>query len=205
MKFLLSRLTQPNISELEFLGFKVNATGYQPDPPCLKQLVCTKSPRDQSHRRRTSGCLQYCSRFIVSIATRGQPLFLAQSSDEWRMTDECERTVHSLISDITDGPMLTSICNKQAYCAGDRRIRGENWSGVGTERKSSYLHVPTTQRSRRRTFADRKSSDLILCGAHLHKHLFGLKVAFTTDQKSFKFLFSPNKSVASSTATVIQW
>ncbi|VDP73435.1 unnamed protein product [Echinostoma caproni] len=78
------------VSELELLGFTVDARGHSPDPTRFKTSTNIESSKDQTHLRSVMGNLQYYSLFIPNFATRAQPPFRAQCLDAWEWSLECE-------------------------------------------------------------------------------------------------------------------
>ena len=96
-------------TEIQFLGYVVDAYGYRPDPVRYEALAKVESPKDQNNLRSIMGCLQYYSRFIPNFASRAQPLFLAQSTDKWSWDDKLEETLRKLISCIVERPVLVAF------------------------------------------------------------------------------------------------
>lgn len=91
-----------DVSELEFLSFKIIATGYQTDLEYLEPLALLAWPRNEVHPRSSMECMKYYSRSSPTFATTGQPLFLAQPPSEWQWTDEYERILRTSSKDIVD-------------------------------------------------------------------------------------------------------
>lgn len=70
------------VCELEFLGFEISATGYQPDPERLELLVGMNSPWNRRHLCFIMGCLHSYSPFIPNFTTREQLLSSVQLPGE---------------------------------------------------------------------------------------------------------------------------
>ena len=192
-------------TELEYLGFTVGVNGYRPDPSRFKPLMNMQSPKDQNHLRSIMGYLQYYSRFIPNFATKAQPLFAAQSNDEWNWTTECERILRELIQIITDRPLLASFSPSKSITL----VTDASELGIGAVLEQEGTPVMCISRllnSAEKGYSQTQKEALAVFWAvrRLHKYLFGMHFTIVTDHHALQFLFNPNKSVAKTTAAMLQ-
>ncbi|VDP73342.1 unnamed protein product [Echinostoma caproni] len=191
--------------ELELLGFTVCSKGYRPDPNRFKPLVNIEFPKDQNHLRSTMGCLQYYSRFIPNFATRAQTLFVAQSAADWKWTVSCERTLHELIRNITERPLLASFSPSKSI----KPVTDASEVGIGAVLEQEGLPVICISRllnHAEKGYSQTQKEALAVFWAvrRLHKYLFGLHFTIVTDHQAPQFLLNPNKSIVKATAAMIQ-
>lgn len=172
-------------SKVDFLGFEIDATGHQMDPERLKPLVGMKSPRDQSHLRSILRCLQYHSRFTLNFATKSQTMPSAQSSDEWRWTDECDRILCRLIIDIGDRPKLTPFVPKKSTVLATDASEVRIGAVLGQE-GSPVSHISRLLNSAERGHSQTQKEALtsFWLVRRPHNYLYGLGFTITTDQKA---------------------
>ena len=193
------------VSELEFLGFTVDARGYRPDPTRFKPLTNIDSPKDQTHLRSVMGCLQYYSRFIPNFATRAQPLFRAQCADVWEWSKECEDVLRGLIRCVTDRPVLAPFSPSKPTIL----ITDASDVGIGAvleQEGHPVICISRLLNAAERGYSQTQKEALAVFWAvrRLHKYLFGLRFTIVTDHQALQFLFNPNKSIAKSTAAMLQ-
>ncbi|MBM6549419.1 Ty3/Gypsy family RNase HI domain-containing protein [Streptococcus dysgalactiae subsp. equisimilis] len=130
---------------------------------------------------------------------------MAQSSDVWKWNGECEDVLHCLIRNITERPLLASFSPSKLTTL----ITDASEVGIGAVLEQDGY--PIICISRLFNVAERGYSQTqkeALAGfwavRRLHKYLFGLQFTIVTDHHALQLLFNPNKSIAKSTATMLQ-
>ncbi|MDY6929942.1 MAG: RNase H-like domain-containing protein [Pseudomonadota bacterium] len=213
---LLQRLAERNVAirptkcvfastELQFLGFNVSSKGYRPDPQRYHALIDIASPSNPAQLRSVLGCLQYYSRFIPNFATKAQPLFVAQSAEEWTWSEECEICMRDLINTITKRPCLEPFSPTRPTTL----VTDASEVGIGAVLEQEGHPVICISRLLNKAesgYSQTQKEALAVFWAvrRLHKYLFGIRFTVITDHQALKFLFDPNKSIAKPTAAMLQ-
>ncbi|MBM6549447.1 RNase H-like domain-containing protein, partial [Streptococcus dysgalactiae] len=175
-------------TELEFLGFTIDAKGYRPNPTRFRPLIGMESPKDQHQLRSIMGYLQYYSRFIPNFATKAHPLFAAQSSAKWEWNDCCEQTLRDIIRMITDRPLLASFPPSKRTTL----VTDASDVGIGAVLEQDGCPIVCISRllnTAEKGYSQTQKEALAVYWAvrRLHKYLFGLRFTIVTDHQAVQY------------------
>jgi len=193
------------VTEFTCLGYIINASGFSPDKNRLAPLVDSSSPTNLHELRSLLGALQYYSRFIPNFAQRASTLFNLMSSDLFVWSSEHETTLRSLLA------ILKSDLVLKPFSPSDHSTVITDASPTGIGAVLEQNDRPVICISRRLSKAEqgysqtqREALAVYWAVKRLHKYLFGAKFTIVTDHEALKFIYSPDQSLAKSSAAMVQ-
>jgi hypothetical protein len=140
---------------------------------------------------------QFCS--------QGTQLFLAQAAEDWTWTPECERSIRELIHCITERPCLAPFSPQQPIVV----TTDASEFGIGATLEQNGHPVICISRllnkaERGYSQTQKEALGVFWAVKRLHKYLFGMRFTIITDHQALQYLLDPGKSVAKSTAAMVQ-
>ncbi|CAH8653056.1 unnamed protein product [Schistosoma rodhaini] len=213
---LLRRLIEKNItvnpnkcsfsvSSFECLGYLVDGNGFRPDMKRLAPLTNAPSPKNITELRSLVGALQYYSRFIPNFSCRANCLFNILTSNSFKWGEEQESCLRSLLKFLqsdavlrTYSPSVHSVLITDASPVGIGAVlEQEGRPVICVSRKLSVAEQGYSQ-------TQREALAVFWAVKRLHKYLFGKKFTIVTDHEALKFIYHPDKSLARSSAAMVQ-
>ena len=96
------------VSELDFLGFHVDANGVTPLPEKVEAIRATKSPTTVKELQRFNGMVGYYRRFVQKAAHHMDHLFeaLVGKPKKLNWTSECEQSFNAIKEALANAAML---------------------------------------------------------------------------------------------------
>ncbi|CAH8520976.1 unnamed protein product [Schistosoma guineensis] len=213
---LLRRLIEKNItvnpnkcsfcvSSFECLGYLVDGNGFRPDMKRLAPLTNAPSPKNLTELRSLVGALQYYSRFIPNFSCRANCLFNILTSNSFKWSEEQESCLRSLLKFLQSDAVL------RTYSPNVHSVLITDASPVGIGAVLEQEGRPVICVSRKLTVTEqgysqtqREALAVFWAVKRLHKYLFGKKFTIVTDHEALKFIYHPGKSLARSSAAMVQ-
>ena len=194
-----------SVSNFECLGYLVDANGYKPDPNRLLPLTSAESPKNLTELRSLVGALQYYSRFIPNFSVIASPLFSLVSANQFDWTDLHEKRLREILTFLRSNailrpfsPSLKSVLITDASPEGIGAILEQNgYPVICVSRRLTAAETGYAQ-------THREALAVYWSVMRLHKYLFGHKFTIISDHEALKFIFDPNKSLAKSSAAMVQ-
>ena len=187
------------------LGFIVDESGYRPDPSRFSKILNAPTPQNLDELRSLMGSLQYYSRFIPNFAIKADCLFQLISSKTFLWTDIHENTLRSLLKYLSTSAVLRPFSSKLHSTI----ITDASPTGIGAILEQNGH--PILSISRRLSVAEqgyaqtqREALAVYWSVTRLHKYLFGSKFTIITDHEALKFIYDPKKSLAKTSAAMVQ-
>ncbi|KER24566.1 hypothetical protein T265_07798 [Opisthorchis viverrini] len=194
-----------SVYKLSCLGYTVDGNGFSPDNERLSPLVNAPSPSNLSELRSILGALQYYSRFIPNFSQKAYCLFELLSLKTFSWISEHEKTLRSLLNYLKSDAILKPFSAKDHSTV----ITDASPTGLGVILEQNGR--PVICASRRLTQAEQGYSQTqrealaVYWGvSRLHKYLFGKPFTIVTDHEALKFIYHPMKSLAKSSAAMVQ-
>ncbi|CAH8542619.1 unnamed protein product [Schistosoma intercalatum] len=213
---LLRRLIEKNItvnpnkcsfcvSSFECLGYLVDGNGFRPDMKRLAPLTNAPSPKNLTELRSLVGALQYYSRFIPNFSCRANCLFNILTSNSFKWSEEQESCLRSLLKFLQSDAVL------RTYSPNVHSVLITDASPVGIGAVLEQEGRPVICVSQKLTVTEqgysqtqREALAVFWAVKRLHKYLFGKKFTIVTDHEALKFIYHPEKSLARSSAAMVQ-
>lgn len=194
-----------SVSSFSCLGYIVDSSGFKPDANRLAPLVNAPSPTNLQELRSILGALQYYSRFIPNFAHYASCLFDVVSANQFSWSPNHEATLRSLLSHLQTSAVLKPFSTKDHSTV----ITDASPTGIGAILEQCGRPVICISRRLSKTergYSQTQREALAVYWAvkRLHKYLFGLTFTIATDHEALKFLYHPTKSLAKSSAAMVQ-
>ncbi|CAH8588012.1 unnamed protein product [Schistosoma mattheei] len=193
------------VSSFDCLGYLVDGHGFEPDMKRLAPLTDAPSPKNLTELRSPVIALQYYSRFIPSFSCRANCLFNILKSNSFKCGEEQESCLRSLLKFLQSDAVL------QTYSPNVHSVLITDASPVGIgafleQEGRSVICLSSKLTVTEKGYSQTKREALAVFWAvkRLHKYLFGKKFTIVTDHEALKFIYHPEKSLASSSAAMVQ-
>ena len=189
-------------SEIEYLGFKVNAEGRSPLPSKVEAIRNAADPKDVSEVRSFVGKLGFYEHFLCNRARALEPLYkLIRDGAEW-VWGEAEKKAYQDAKDLLCSAELLVHYDLEkelvVSCDASPRGLGAVLSHVfpgNVERPIEYASRTLIPAEKNYSQIDREALAIVFAVKKWHNYLAGRHFVIYTDNKPLLGLFGTNKPI----------
>lgn len=188
------------VRSIDFLGYRVDASGLHPSKEKLKAIQNAKVPENKSELQAFLGLLNFYNSFLKGKAAVAEPLHrLLDKGSTWYWTkthDKCFQEVKNLLTSESvlhpfDTKLPTTLtCDASPFGVG--AVLSQT-SKDGRELTIAFASRTLTTTERNYAQIDKEALALISGVKKFHHFLYGKKFKLVTDHKPLLGLFMPNK------------
>ena len=183
------------LSEIKFLGYRLNKRGLQPQPEKVNAIKLAPQPENVSQLRAYLGLVNYYSKFVPNLSQTLSPLNkLLKKNEKWAWGQEQDKAFQkskdiissdNLIIHFDPTKNLTLTCDASP-------------DGIGAVLSHDELPIAFASRSlnqaeRNYSQLDREGLSIIFGVRKFHKFVYGREITIITDYKPLLGLFGENK------------
>ena len=194
------------LSEIKFLGYRLNKQGLQPQPEKVNAIKLAPQPENVSQLRAYLGLVNYYSKFVPNLSQTLAPLNkLLKKNEKWAWGQEQDKAFQkskdiissdNLIIHFDPTKNLTLTCDASP-------------DGIGAVLSHGELPIAFASRSlnqaeRNYSQLDREGLSIIFGGRKFHKFVYGREITIITDHKPLLGLFGENKPLPGHTSPGLQ-
>jgi transposase InsO family protein len=194
-----------SVSSFECLGYSVDGNGYRPDANRFLPLTKACSPGNINELRSLIGALQYYSRFIPNFSQQAAPLFEILSGNEFIWLENHERCLREILRFLQTNAVLRPF-SPNAHSVLITDASPEGIGAILEQDGHPVICVSRRLSKAEQGYAQTHREALAVYWAvkRLHKYLFGTHFTIITDHEALKFIYDPGKSLARSSAAMVQ-
>lgn len=195
------------MSEVTYLGFKVDKNGLRIDPEKTRPVVEYPAPRNVKELRRFLGMCSWYRRFVPSFAETTGPLTkLLRKQQKWEWSDAQNQAFESLKSRLVSSPILSRPDFTQPFCV----QTDASHSGLGAvltqtidgkEHVISYASRTLTKPELNYSVTEKECLAVVFGCKKFRPYIEGYKVTVITDHSSLRWLNSLNNP----TPRLVRW
>ena len=215
LKELLTRFAHSNIrinitkskfciTELQYLGYKVDGKGISPDLSRINWDKFREPPRNNKELKALLGFFQFYSKFIVNYSSLIHPLLDLLNSDNFEWHKLHQEVLLRIVEIISSKPVLKCFDNKKPITI----YTDASEYGIGAILEQDGFPVICISRKlshaeSRYSVTQREALAIHWSIKRLHKYLFGHRFQLITDHEALKHIFSPSLSLSKATSTML--
>lgn len=203
------------VSEIEFLGHRLNAKGLHPLNDKMEAIMLAPEPENVETLRSFLGMINYYGRFLPNHATTLAPLHkLLHKDTPWKWErEQKEAFQRAKVSMQTSKMLIHYDINKEVFLSCDASPYGiggvishmeKDSSGKPMERPITFISRSLTAAEKNYSQLEREALAIIFCVTKLRDYLYGKKFTLMTDHQPLTTLLAPNKPVPPMAAARIQ-
>lgn len=196
---------------IEYLGFKIDASGLHSTDEKIKSVVMAPNPKNVKELQAFLGFVNYLARFLPALSSTLQPLHqLLRKNMRWDWNTSCQTAFTKIKKIVKEN---RSLAHYNPDLPIKLTVDGSD-QGLGAVISQVYPHgeeKPLAFASRTLTTAETKYSQLHKEGAALvfgvkkfHLYLFGRKWILANDNRPLLSIFGPKKGVPTCAANRLQ-
>ena len=196
---------------VEYLGFKIDASGIHPTADKLKAIEEAPTPQNVSELRSFLGLLNYYGKFIPRLSTLIHPLNqLLQKDRLWAWNEECQRAFQSAKEELMSDKVLVHYdLGKPLYLATDASAYGvgaviSHRFADGSERPIAYASRTLSKSEQQYSQLEKEALSIIFGVKRFHSFLYGRPFTLVTDHKPLTTIFHPGRSTPTLAAARLQ-
>uniref|UniRef100_A0A914XSI1 RNA-directed DNA polymerase n=1 Tax=Plectus sambesii TaxID=2011161 RepID=A0A914XSI1_9BILA len=198
-------------TEIQYLGFIIDAQGCRPDPAKIASIVAMPSPTDVSTLRSFLGMLSYYGNFVDEMRRIRAPLdALLKKDTVWKWTPACQRAVDRAKEVLQSDLLLTHYDPTiDLVVAGDASNYGIGAVILhrfpdGSEKAIAHASRSLTAAERNYAQIEKEGLALVFAIKKFHKFLHGRRFLLQTDHKPLLAIFGNHKGIPVYTANHLQ-
>ena len=199
--------------EVNFLGYRLNAQGLQPQPEKLKAVHDAPEPRNVSELKSYLGMLNYYAKYIHNLSHHLAPLYdLLKKGNKWHWGKDQQTSFIKSKNLLTSDLLLVHFDpTKPLLMACDASPRGisailSHVFSDGSERPIAYASRSLSAAERNYAQIDREALAIIFGTTRFHKYIYGNHVKILTDHKPLLGLLGHGKSIPErASSRVVRW
>ena len=196
--------------QVEYLGYRIDASGIHPTNEKLKAIADAPAPKDVSQLKSYLGLLNFYRKFIPKAATLLEPLHsLLRSNVKWKWEkvhqESFENSKSALLNStllVHYDPTLPISVSADSSSYGIGAVLSHRIDGV--DRPVYFVSRSLTEVERRYSQVEREALALVFAVKKFHFYLWGQKFKLITDHKPLLGLFSNNKNIPTMASGRIQ-
>ncbi|RUM45435.1 MAG: hypothetical protein DSY80_03320, partial [Desulfocapsa sp.] len=199
------------VSEVEYLGNKIDADGLHCTDEKVTAIREAPSPTNVAELRALLGVITYYHKFIPNAATLLAPVYeLLRKDQRWKWTKQCEEAIEEVKRILTSDQVLVHYdTTKPMTLATDASPYGvgavishvlEN----GDERPIAFASRTLTSSEKNYAQIEKEALGIMFGVRHFHKYLYGRKFTLITDHQPLTTIFGPHKDVPTLAALRLQ-
>lgn len=197
--------------EIDFLGYRLNKEGLQPQPEKVEAIKNAPKPENVSQLKSFLGLVNYYRKFISNLASKLEPLHrLLQKDTKWQWGRDQQRAFQKAKESLTSSTLLVHfdpnkpllmICDASPYGVGAILAhRDQN----GDERPICFSSRSLNKAERNYAQIDREALAIIFGVKCFHKFILGRNVEIITDHKPLLGLFGENRRIPDQSSARVQ-
>ena len=196
------------LSELRYLGHRIDATGIHPTSEKVQAIKKAPVPQTVSQLRVFLGLVNYYSKFIPQTATLLTLLYkLLEKNCHWEWTEECNQVFETCKSLLTSEAVLVhydSTKQLKLSCDASQYGLGAVLSHVldGVERPIAFASRTLNKAEANYGQIEKEALALIYGVKKFHKYLYGRPFTMVTDHKPLLSILNGKSAVPSTNAKV---
>ncbi|UYV72488.1 K02A2.6-like [Cordylochernes scorpioides] len=189
------------VSEIEFLGMKIDNKGIHPSEEKLRAIKDARPPSNKKELMPFLGLLNYYERFLRNKATVVEPLHrLLDSNNPWKWNREHQRAFkeakslissESVLAHFDDNLPILVSCDASEYGIGAILSQVDH----EVERPVVFASRTLNKTERRYAVIDKEALAVIFGVSKLSQYLLGRKFKILTDHKPLVGIFNPKKPI----------
>ena len=189
------------MSEVEYLGHRINKDGLQCTCEKVEAIQNAPKPQNLSELRTYLGMVTYYQKFIPNLADKFKPLYnLLRNDTEWKWTWECDKAVEEVKKCLTSDAVLAHYSgNLPITLATDASPQGMGAviSHIIDEQERPIAFVSKTLSAAERNYPqiEREALAIVYGVKKFHKYLYGQKFTLITDNQPLTAIFAPHKGI----------
>ena len=180
------------LSEVNFLGHIISASGISVDPAKIEAVVQWEQPKTPTEVRSFLGLAGYYRRFIQDFSSIAAPLTrLTRKEERFIWTDECERSFRMLKERLTSAPILSLPEGHEDF------VVYTDASGIGLgcvlmqkDKVIAYASRQLKVHERNYPTHDLELAAVIFALRIWRHYLYGTSFRLLTDHQSLKYIFT---------------
>ena len=213
LKEVLSRLSKAGlrlqkhkckfmVSEVQYLGYKIDAAGLHPLPEKVKAIHAAPAPTDVSQLKSYLGLISYYGKFIPNLSTMMAPLYkLLRKSVPWKWgaleqkafaDSKAELASSSVLAHFDPSLDLTLACDASSYGVG--AVLAHRLPD-GSERPIAFASRTLAEAEKKYSQIEKEGLACVFGVKRFHYYLFGRPFSLVTDHKPLLSLFSETKGI----------
>lgn len=193
---------QFGVSQVQYLGFKIDASGVHPMEDKLKAIREMPMPSNKMELQSFLGLLAFYDRFLPNRASKAKDLYrLLEKDVKWKWEDQHSQAVLQLKRDITDTTRLTHFderkqlvvsCDASPYGVGAVLSKSND---DGTEDPIIFTSRTLGKAERNYSQLDREGLAIMFAMDRFHQYIAGRHVTVTTDHQPLLGILGANSPV----------
>ncbi len=204
---VLQKLTDHNITlngekckfsaeEVNFLGYRVSASGIQPTASNVAAILNLKEPTNRAEMSSFLGTTNFYLKFVPNYADKAEPLRrLLRKDAKWQWGDSQQCAFNELKEAIASPPILSHFDpDAETFVSSDASgiALGAVLSQVtkGVERPVAFCSRTLTETERKYSTGEREALGCVYACEHWHVYLFGRKFTLRTDHQALTTLLA---------------
>jgi hypothetical protein len=196
---------------IRYCGHEIDANGLWKCNDKVEAVCNTPAPHDVSSLRAYLGVLNYYHRFLPNLATIVKPMtVLLEKNRKFTWSNECDIAFKKSKELLVSEPVLThydpELPVRLASDASPYGISGilSHVMPDGSEKPIAYASRSLTKTERKYAQIDREALGIYWAVKKFSPYLYGKKFTLITDCQPLTSIFSPSKSIPSTTAARVQ-
>lgn len=201
------------VSEVTYLGYKIDAAGLHPVEDKVQAVLKAPSPTNVTELKAYLGLLNYYGRFLPSLSTLLAPLHvLLKQNTEWVWTasqeDAFQKSKQLLLNSkalahYDPSKALLLACDASPYGVG---IVLSHRMDNGEERPIAFASRSLTTAEKRYSQLDKEGLAIVFGVKKFHKYIFGRSVTIYTDHKPLLGILGESRGIPQmASARLVRW
>ena len=192
------------LTEVDFLGYRINESGLSPTPDKLWPLKTFPTPTNRSEMKSFNGMAQYYKRFIKDFSRIMTVLYdLTKGTGAFIWTEECQRSFEGIKRAICAEAVLqfpdyekefTIYCDASGYSLGAVICQADD---LGFQRPIEFIGRGLTVQERRYSTTERELLAIVYAISKFHYYTEWAHFTIYSDHTALVSLFNKKESITS--------
>nr|XP_028572340.1 uncharacterized protein K02A2.6-like [Podarcis muralis] len=188
------------VPTVDFLGFKIDASGIHPTDAKIKAIIEAPRPQNKTELQSFLGLINFYHSFLPQKASIAEPLHrLLQKKNVWRWGQGQQKAFDSLrgmlssrsvLAHYDESKPLVLACDASQYGLGAVLSHREP---DGSEKPISFYSRTLSPTERNYAQIDKEALAIVAGVKKFHDYVYGRHFYIETDHKPLLGLFNPNK------------
>lgn len=198
------------VSELTYLGYKVNSKGISPTEELVKAIRDAPEPQNVEELRAYLGLLNFYGKFIPNLSSKLNKLYNLLRDTPWTWTSEHSKVFGKSKSWVSGESLLVHFDSTKPLsltCDASNVGIGCVLSHIleyGEERPIMFASRTLSPAEKRYSQIEREALAIIFAVKKFHKFLFGSKFLLYTDHQALTILFGEKRAIPPIAAARLQ-
>uniref|UniRef100_W6NBQ2 RNA-directed DNA polymerase n=1 Tax=Haemonchus contortus TaxID=6289 RepID=W6NBQ2_HAECO len=198
-------------TEINYLGFVINAQGRRPDPDKIKAIQKMPAPKDVSQLRAFLGLINFYGKFVKDLHNLRAPLDALTKKDAvYTWTPECQSSFDKIKATLSSDLLLTHFDpNFPIIVAADASNYGigatlSHRFPDGSEKVVYHVSRCLTSAQKNYSQIEKEALALIFAVQKFHRFVHGRHFTLKTDHKPLVAIFGSKKGIPVYSANRLQ-